>query len=72
MEIMEFSEKKKMGREDAAKQLHELADSLARHNAVNILKGGTKVHIKVPDEVTIEFEVDVETDECSIEIEISW
>jgi amphi-Trp domain-containing protein len=72
MEIMEFSEKKKMGREDAAKLLHELADSLARHNAVNILQGGIKVHIKVPNEVTVEFEVEVETDESSIEIEISW
>jgi amphi-Trp domain-containing protein len=52
--------------------LHSLADSLARHNAVDFLQEGIKMHIKVPDKVTVEFEVEIETDESSIEIEISW
>jgi amphi-Trp domain-containing protein len=72
MDLMEISEKRKMGREDAAQWLHKLADSLARHNAVDFTQQGVKLNIKVPDEVTVELEVEIESDESSIEIEISW
>jgi amphi-Trp domain-containing protein len=72
MDLMEISEKRKMGREEAAKFLHEIADSLARQNAVDLIRNGIKIHVKVPDEVTLEMEVEIESDESSIEIEISW
>ena len=72
MDLMEITEKTKMGREEAAQLLHSLADSLARHNAVDFLQEGIKIHVKVPDEVTVELEIEIETDESSIEIEISW
>lgn len=72
MELMEISEKRKMGREEAAQLLHELADSLSRQNAVDFVQNGIKVHVKVPDKVTVEFEVEIESDESSIEVEISW
>jgi amphi-Trp domain-containing protein len=72
MDLIEISEKHKLGREEAAKLLHELADSLARHNAVDFMQEGIKIHVKVPDEVTLELEVEIESDESSIEIEISW
>jgi len=72
MELLEISEKRKMRREEAAELLHELADSLARQNAVDLMQNGMKVHVKVPAEVTVEFEVEIESDESSIEIEISW
>ena len=72
MELMEISEKRQMGREEAAQLLHKLADSLGRHNAVDFTQKGVKVHIKVPDEVTVEVEVEIDSDESSIEIEISW
>ncbi len=72
MDLIDISENRKMSREDAAKLLRELADSLARHNAVDLVQEGKKVHLKVPDEVTVEFEVEIESDESSIEIEISW
>jgi amphi-Trp domain-containing protein len=72
MDLMEISEKRKMQREEAASFLHELADALARQNAVDLVQNGKKIHIKVPDEVTVEFEVEIESDESSIEIEISW
>ena len=72
MDLMEFSEKRKMGREEAALLLHELADSLARHNGVDFTQKGVKINVKVPDEVTVEFEVEIESDESSIEVEISW
>lgn len=72
MDLLEISEKRKMGREEAARFLHELADALARHNAVDLMRDGIKIHVKVPDEVELEFEVEIESDESSIEIEISW
>lgn len=72
MDLMEIEEKKKMGREEAAQLLHKLADSLARHNCVDFLQKGVKMNIKVPNEVTVELEVEIETDDSSIEIEISW
>ncbi len=72
MDLLDISEKRNMRREEAAKLLHDLADSLSRHNAVDFVQKGVKVHVKVPDEVTVEFEVEIESDESSIEIEISW
>jgi amphi-Trp domain-containing protein len=72
MDLMDISEKRQMGREEAAKFLHELADSLGRQNALNLTRDGIKIHVKVPDQVTVELEVEIESDESSIEIEISW
>ena len=72
MELMEISRKRKMGREEVAQLLHKLADSLARHNALDFTENGVKVNIKVPDVVSVELEVEIESDESSIEIEISW
>ena len=72
MELLDISEKRSMQREEAAELLHKLADSLARHNAVDFTRNGIKLHVKVPDAVTVEFEVEIESDESSIEVEISW
>jgi amphi-Trp domain-containing protein len=76
MDLIEISEERKMGREEAAKMLHDLADSIARHNAVDFIRDGIKLNIKIPNEVTVEVEVEVEieieSDESSIEVEISW
>ena len=72
MDIIEISEKRSMKREEAANRLRELADSLARHNALDFDQGGTRINVKVPDTVSVELELEVESDESSIEIEISW
>ena len=72
MDIMDISKKRTMQREEAAKLLHQLADSLASQNAVDFVHQGVKVHVKVPKEVSVEFEVEIESDESSIEIELSW
>ena len=72
MDILEISEQRKMTREEAADVLRKLADSLSRQNSLDFTHEGKKLHIKVPNEVTVEVEVDIESDESSIEIEISW
>lgn len=72
MDLIEITEKRTMGREEAAKLLRDLADALARHNAVDFDQGGTRLNVRVPDTVSVELELEVESDETSIEIEISW
>ena len=72
MDLLEISQKRRMGREEAAKFLREVADSLARHNDLELMHGGMKVRVNVPDEVDVELEVEIESDESKIEIEISW
>ncbi|MAT94860.1 MAG: amphi-Trp domain-containing protein [Halioglobus sp.] len=61
-----------MSREQAAGLLRELADSLARHNGVDLMQGGMKVQVRVPDRVEVEFEVELKKKKSSLEIEISW
>jgi amphi-Trp domain-containing protein len=72
MELLEISEKRKLSREEAAGVLHDIADSLARHNELEFERGGIKFHVNVADQVELEIELEVESDESSIEIEISW
>lgn len=72
MDLLDISEKQAMTREEAADVLRKLADSLSRQNSLSFTREGTKFHIKVPKEVTVEVELEIEDDESSIEIEISW
>ena len=72
MDLMEISEKSKMSSEEAAKTLHKIADSLERHNELEFVREGIEFHIDVPNQVQFEIELEVESDESSIEIEISW
>ena len=72
MDLMEISEKRKMSREEAAKVLHKIADSLERHNELEFECNGIKIHIDVPYQVKVEVELEIESDESSLEIEISW
>ena len=72
MELMEISEKRKMSREESAKLLHAIADSLARHNKLEFQRQGVNVRVDVAKQVEVEIEMEVETDQCSLEIEINW
>ena len=40
--------------------------------AILLGEKGIKVNAKVPDEVTVEVELEIESDESSLEVEISW
>ncbi|MDX1732875.1 MAG: amphi-Trp domain-containing protein [Halioglobus sp.] len=72
MDLLEISETHNMTREAAAKLLHELADSLERHNEVEFLRNGIKINVDVAPRVEVEVELEVEDDGSSLEIEISW
>ncbi|MFV0257849.1 MAG: amphi-Trp domain-containing protein [Acidimicrobiales bacterium] len=71
MELFEVETEQTMSREEAAAKLRQLADSLERHNEVEFSLGGIPTRLKVPNQVTLEFEIEV-GDESSIEVEISW
>ncbi len=72
MDILEIKDKQRLSREDAAKLLHQIADSLARHNALQFSQDGKSVQVKVADQVELEVELEVESDETSLEIELKW
>jgi amphi-Trp domain-containing protein len=70
-ELMEVSDEATMSREEAAARLRDLADQLARHNRIEMVRGGLRFSVRVPDEVRFKFEVEV-GDDNEIEVEISW
>jgi amphi-Trp domain-containing protein len=72
MDIFAVEQKERLGREEAAARLHALADMLARHNDVEFVRGGMRFTVHVPDEVELKLELDVESDGCELEIELTW
>jgi amphi-Trp domain-containing protein len=72
MDLLEISQKERIGREAAAARLHELADMLARHNDVEFERGGIHLKVHVPDEVELKVEFEIEDDGSELEIELTW
>ena len=72
MDIFEVEQKERMSREEVAARLRNLADMLARHNDIEFERGGMRFKVKVPDQVTLKLELDVESDEREFEIELTW
>jgi amphi-Trp domain-containing protein len=72
MDLIEFEEEHQLSREEAAALLRTLADSLARHNSLEFLKGGIRYTVEVPDRVEVEVELEIGEDGSSLEIEINW
>jgi len=72
MELIEITEKNRMTREQAAALLRQLADQLDRHNEVAFQRNGINLRTRVADEVTVELELEVESDGAKLEVEIEW
>jgi len=72
MDLLEIEEKRVMRREEAAKLLHRIADSLARQNDLEFTREGIRITVDVPDQVEVELELEVGDDGTSFEIEINW
>jgi amphi-Trp domain-containing protein len=72
MDILEIEQKETLSREEAAAKMHAIADMLARNNEVQFERDGTRITVKVPDEVHMKVELEVETDERELEIELKW
>jgi amphi-Trp domain-containing protein len=72
MDIFEVERKERVSREEAAARLRDLADMLARHNDVEFERGGMRFTVHVPDEVQLKVELEIESDERELEIELTW
>jgi amphi-Trp domain-containing protein len=72
MDIFEVEQKETLRREEVAERLRALADMLARHNDIDFERAGMKITVHVPDEVQLKVELDIETDERELEIELKW
>ncbi len=69
---LELKQKSTMSREAAAQRLHEIADELGSENDIRLERDGATVVAKVPDEVTLKIEFEVDGDETEFEIELTW
>ena len=72
MDLIEITQKERLGREEVAARLRTLADMLARHNDVEFDRGGMHFKVHVPDEVDFKLEIEIEDEEREIEIELKW
>lgn len=72
MDIFSVEQKERLRREEAAARLHALADMLARHNDIEFERGGMRFTVNVPDEVNLKIELEIESDERELEIELTW
>jgi amphi-Trp domain-containing protein len=72
MDIVKIEKKQVLSREEAAQHLRDIADELASGNGIQMERDGLRVTVKVPDEVTLEIEVEIEQDEREFEITLSW
>jgi amphi-Trp domain-containing protein len=72
VDVFEVEQKERLGREEVAARLRHLADMLARHNDIEFERGGMRFKVRVPDEVNLKLELEVETGECELEIELTW
>jgi len=69
---LERKEKSTMSREDAAARLHAIADELTSGNDIILERGQTRFVAKVPDEVALKIEFEMEDDNTEFEIELTW
>jgi amphi-Trp domain-containing protein len=72
MDLLEISQKERIGREAAAARLREFADMLARHNDVEFDRADVHFKVRVPDELELKIEFEVEDGGAELEIELSW
>jgi amphi-Trp domain-containing protein len=72
MDIVKIEKKQVLSREEAAQQLRDIADELASGNGILMERDGLRVTVQVPDEVTLEVEVEIEDNEREFEITLSW
>ncbi len=72
MKLIDIEQKRQLQREEAAHWLRTLADDLARHNDLEFERDGLPYKVVVPDEITMEIELEIGDKGSSLEIELSW
>jgi amphi-Trp domain-containing protein len=72
MDLVELKEKSTLSREQAAARLHEIADELASGNDIVMERDRLRFVARVPDEVHLKIEFEVEDSGSEFEIELTW
>lgn len=70
--LLDIEDKREMTREEAAAWLHQLADSLARHNQLEFTREGMRYTVDVANRVELEVELEIGEDGNELEIELRW
>jgi amphi-Trp domain-containing protein len=61
MDLVEIKQRDRVHREQVAR-LRELADKLSRHNDIQFERDGVTFKVRVPDEVELKVELEIEDD----------
>jgi amphi-Trp domain-containing protein len=72
MDLVELKEKTTVTREEAAARLREIADELASGNDIVLERDHLRFVARVPDEVHLKIEFEIEDDGSEFEIELTW
>ena len=72
MDLVELKEKETIRREDAAARLRAIADELASGNDIVLERDHIRFVARVPDEVNLKIEFEVEDDGTEFEVELTW
>jgi len=72
MELVELEEKSTMSREEAAARLHAIADELASNNDFVVERERLRFVVRVPDQVNLKVEFEIEDEGSELEIELTW
>jgi amphi-Trp domain-containing protein len=69
---MKFKKQEHLTRVEAAARLTEIAEALRNSAKFEMERGGVELELDVPEDVMLEFEVEVEGGETELEVEIKW
>jgi amphi-Trp domain-containing protein len=72
VDLVELKEKTTLSREEAASRLHAIADELASGNGIVMERDRLRFVARVPDEVHLKIEFEIEEGGSEFEIELTW
>lgn len=72
MSSMELKRTESLNRQEAANWLAALAIALAHGGQAQMNLGGTVVRLYVPEDVSTEFEVEIDGEEFELDIGLKW
>lgn len=71
-DLIELAEKHQVSREQAAARLHAIADELGSGNDIIFERANGRIVAKVPDQVNLKIEFEIDDEETEFEIELTW
>ncbi|HSS31742.1 MAG TPA: amphi-Trp domain-containing protein [Solirubrobacterales bacterium] len=73
MELFEVEKRETVSRKEIATRLRRLANMLSSDDEeISFERGGMQFAVHVPEEVQLKVELEIESDERELEIELKW